>query len=514
MSTQDQGPGSAPRTFPRGLRSRALSLGLGLALALPACGAGDEPQPTPMDPEAGFLDVRASAVVGPDYPARMFYSFRPRDLDPEHAPLAVFFNGGPGAATSGVLMAYGTGPKTLDPHGAVDQPPIDNPASWTRFANLLYLDERQAGFSHGVGEAGACQLGPAIFTSDAAEFLGALLDFLDAHPALRANPVVIVGESFGGIRSTMMLHLLQTYAGDPDGPIPDLPDVAVQVPWLKDRIQAHFDAVAGHPAGAQSPKEVARQFGTQVLIQPDIAGRLQHDVAQPLAQQDPDLIAYYADPESPEGQAAKAQAEADLRAGEHAAQQIRDPAGFEALVGVAPEAVVGLGPKTRGSSFRVFLAEDAATLAEKEAALRGKLGDLGADDAYWMPYAPACQGGEIGEITGDQRTAIAFLRLLRRTATFITDARFDGVVYSEGLPALFGMASLDVTIDRTVPAGAARPGELRFHNYVDPETGATLPLSIRFPLYDAYHEVSVGAPVPFAEDVEAWLRATALPGAY
>ena len=70
----------------------------------------------------------------------MFYSFRPCEVDPARAPLVVFFNGGPGAATTGVLMAYGTGPTTLDPVAEVEAPPVANPASWTRFANLLYLE--------------------------------------------------------------------------------------------------------------------------------------------------------------------------------------------------------------------------------------------------------------------------------------------------------------------------------------------------------------------------------------
>ena len=468
-----------------------------------AGGAGGSP--ATWTAEAGYLDVRPASVAGPAYPARMFYSFRPCDADPSRAPLVVFFNGGPGAATTGVLMAYGTGPTTLDPVAEVDAPPVANPASWTRFANLLYLDERQAGFSHGVGESGECVPGKAMFLTDAAEFVGAVLDFLDAHEAIRGNSVVLTGESYGGLRAPMMLHLLQTYAGDPGGPIADLPEPATHVPWLAARVQAHFDAVTGGPAGPLAPSAVARQFGWQVLIQPGIAGFLQAQIADPLARKDPDTATFFADLDGLDTPEANALRAADARVSDHVARQIRDPSGFTSLVGVAPEDIVGLGAATRGPSFRLLPPGDPATLPTEEAALRARIGDLGPNDTYWLPWAAACMEGEIG---GDGRTLQAFVRELPRTATFITDARFDGLVYSEGLPALFTLVGLDASVDRSAPAGAARPGEIRLAHLADAETGAARDVAIRFPIYDAYHEVSVGAPAPFADDVRAWLAET------
>jgi carboxypeptidase C (cathepsin A) len=135
-------------------RGRASLLSLLPAAFVAACspaGSPSEPAPSVEVPaEAGYIEVPPQ-VSGAADRARMFYAFRPADAHPERAPLLVFFDGGPGTATSGLLLPFGTGPKTLrvDDLGAG---PVDNPASFTRFANLLYLDERDTGFSYELGE--------------------------------------------------------------------------------------------------------------------------------------------------------------------------------------------------------------------------------------------------------------------------------------------------------------------------------------------------------------------------
>jgi hypothetical protein len=117
-------------------------------------------------------------------------------------------------------------------------------------------------------------------------------------------------------------------------------------------------------------------------------------------------------------------------------------------------------------------------------------------DAYWLPRALPC-----GPFEGDDKSLHAFGDILPRTHTFITNARHDGVVYTEALPIFFSTATgTEVTLDQTAPVGAARPGEIRF-------AGETLQATIRFPTYESGHAVTVGAPAAFAEDVEAWLIA-------
>lgn len=105
--------------------------------------------------DAGFVDiapVEYSLLYAPSQQwekrksdaAKLFYSFVPADKDPKHTPLFLFFNGGPGAATTSSLRARGTGPVQINElTGEIE----NNPHSWSRLGNLLYVDARHAGFS-------------------------------------------------------------------------------------------------------------------------------------------------------------------------------------------------------------------------------------------------------------------------------------------------------------------------------------------------------------------------------
>lgn len=68
-------------------------------------------------------------------------------------------------------------------------------------------------------------------------FIRVLLRFLVAHPNLQRNRVVIVGESYGGIRSTVMLHILLHYQDYGNG------RSIYQDPSLVQEIQNHYNHV-------------------------------------------------------------------------------------------------------------------------------------------------------------------------------------------------------------------------------------------------------------------------------
>lgn len=206
--------------------------------------------------------------------ARMWYSFQPADNPGSAAPLFVFFNGGPGSATSTVLMSMGTGRLTLDPAMNTDPATIANPVSWTRLGHLLYIDARQTGFSYNISsenledssnlfrEFNAQNYNPFL---DAGDFIRCLLRFLEGHPDLQANPVILVGESFGGIRATTMLHILLHPAGYGDG------SEFFQDAALVEEILGHYRTVFPEFSNNDpSPAEITRQFRGQVLIQPTV----------------------------------------------------------------------------------------------------------------------------------------------------------------------------------------------------------------------------------------------------
>ncbi|MFO0616217.1 MAG: hypothetical protein U0414_26725 [Polyangiaceae bacterium] len=461
-------------------------------------GGGGGGAPPAMQAEAGFIEVPPATVAGPNFSSRMFYWFQPAKVDPANAPVVLLFNGGPGAATTSILGPYGTAAKRLDPDGADDAPPIDNPDAYTEFANLLYVDERMTGFSYGLSPSGApaCLGTDAFYVQDAGDFAFALLTFLDSHPALADNPVVVMGESYGGTRAPMLLHMLRNYATPLDPPIPGFPDVPTFLPWLRDKVQAHFDALTPNDVHARTPDEVTAQFGWMVLIQPNFFGMQQFMFQDPLLKADPDFAAYF---QAPADTLDPYDVRKPIAFLDHLDAQVkstvRDPTRLADLLGVSLEDIHGLAAADRGDAFRFFDLDDPAALATAEAPLRAVLGELGPKDAYWEPLQGVCH-----PTLGDVNTANALLRLLPHLHTFVTNARYDSVVYTEAIGPLFDQGTTyTVTLEPT-PASASRPGELHF---VDDAKD----FRVRFPTYEAGHEVTVSAWKEFGADLREWLVA-------
>lgn len=223
-------------------------------------------------PEAGLLEVPARDFVqegraGRSPVHRVFYSFHPAERSPDKRPLLVFLNGGPGSATMPYLFAQ-TGPKTPLQEGV-----SDNPASYARDFNLLYIDAPFTGFSYSPSTSTS----PADHLEDreAGIVLEVVLGFLARHPLLERAQVAFVGESYGGTRALLMAERLLSY--------PELADPEVKANkfagtssvyfdlGLYEVIKKHFARTRPELQGAElTPEQVAEQFGWQILIQPGL----------------------------------------------------------------------------------------------------------------------------------------------------------------------------------------------------------------------------------------------------
>jgi len=243
------------------------------------------------------LALRSSA-------ARIWYSFHPADQDCEEKPLFIFFNGGPCGATSSGLWSFNTSKMTLDTsleNGGDEF--IPNPVSWTRLGNLLHVDSRQAGFSYNLmtspqdWEERFKEFNAQNFNIfiDAADFIRVLLRFLSDHPEIQKNPVIITGESYGGIRSNIMLHILLNYKDYANG------KEIYQDYDLVDKIQAHYDTVFPEYTNQTVPPEViTTQFNHQILIQPAVSYSNQHLVTGKILEQEGSIIYQIAEEEGVE----------------------------------------------------------------------------------------------------------------------------------------------------------------------------------------------------------------------
>ncbi len=460
--------------------------------------------PVALGPEAGFLAVAQhpiSIFVGADElkgtapPSRLWYAFRPADDAPETRPLAVFFNGGPGASTA-TLFGFNTGPSTLDPDVVGDAEIAANPHSWTRFANLLYIDPAETGFSYNLALAdGTRPKLPFVPEHDAAVMVQALLAFLARHPAIEANPVLLVGESWGGVRAALMGHQLLFPGELVDSPV-------YRSAQLQAAVIGHHTRVA--PGSApEEPATGARQFGHRVLIQPTIITGSREGSEIPWttpteAGELNDCVADYDPFKCNESSGWWTPRFNSMK------QRLVRPDILGQALAVELGTIEWMYAAARADAYPRWPLTGSE--ASDQAALAELFGPLPKDDPYYLSYfiRDALPNAFYEAHPGYARL---FVRTLPYVRTFVTHAAKDTVVYSLDLPAqLAWHAELVASaVHDEAPVGdEPRPGRIVVE--YQPATGlSSLTHEIRFPRYAASgHMVTVGAAAELLADVEAW----------
>ena len=556
---------------------RFLAVCLGLTLFSPPA-----PAQSPFPNESGYMTIEPvtfyfhagsyfNRLSLKSSTARIWYSFQSADKEGSDTPVFVFFNGGPGSATSSGLMSMCTSRYTLDNRAERGgNAYIPNPVSWTALGHLLYIDAREAGFSYNLTDRPQDELkrlqefNAQNFNSftDAADFIRVLLRVLAARPSLRSRPVVIVGESYGGVRATAMLHLLLNYADYGNG------RETFQDPALVDEIQAHWDSAFPQYAGQTVPADViARQFGNQVLIQPALTFEYQTEVTEEMLHKpgsvlykigeetgvpyDPAKYPDYFDFVDAAGRDyyiySKPKEWLDGFFG-NAAILLRTIRNLSLVTGSNAAAVPEFYASARANAYRVI--ETNAVSAAEEAsvspsiramflrparletppaefepgdveAVFGKLqpwdryflGTNGyANWAFHVSNVALARGYDIH--SWEPRYGRMFLENVGRVNTFITDAALDLVVYAAAIPA--SLAKHDDILASALHdtrGGEARPGKivLTYRPAAFPRAAGLTTRTIRFPIYEnSCHAVSLTQPQDLFADVSAWLRENGL----
>ncbi|UCH98032.1 MAG: hypothetical protein JSV88_14590, partial [Candidatus Aminicenantes bacterium] len=514
--------------------------------------------------------------------ARIWYSFQPADQDPGEKPLFIFFNGGPGGATSDGLMSLNTARMTLDTtleNGGDEF--IPNPVSWSRMGNLLYVDARLTGFSYnlmnspGDGNARFREFNAQNFNIffDAADFIRLLLEFLSDHPELQDNPVIIVGESYGGVRSTVMLHILLNYKDYANG------IEMYQDDDLVEKIQAHYDAVfPGYNNQTVPPEIIARQFSHQILIQPAISAGYQHQVAGEMFEQEGSVIFQVAREEGlqyvpcwqkPSDSNCNPRDNALIFIDQvarrdyynytkpkdwlwdiffNAARLLSFTNNLMMVTGVDVTGIPLLYASARTNAYKlnqdlnvdtqmdkhasfeqlIFrdMARKAAKLAAEEPGdMRWVFGALQPWDRYFLSLnydANSAFHWNIALYRGydvdyySPRCGRMFLKNVAHVNTFITNGAYDLVVYSRAIPgslALHYDILESVIHDAGEPGSEDRPGRIILNYNPDafPGINDLYTRTIKFPLYAfSSHAVSINQPQELFADVLAWLTDTGL----
>lgn len=138
------------------------------------------------------------------YTAYVAKSGRPR-------PLTFAFNGGPGAASAYLHLGF-AGPRLLDfgPHGndGATARLKDNPESWLRFTDLVFIDPVGTGWSRAAGNAGDFY-GVEQDANAIAKVIALYVQRADRTSAAK----YLLGESYGGFRAAKVAAALKDEQG-------------------------------------------------------------------------------------------------------------------------------------------------------------------------------------------------------------------------------------------------------------------------------------------------------------
>ncbi|MEM9460565.1 MAG: hypothetical protein AAGF11_40730 [Myxococcota bacterium] len=443
-------------------------------------------------PEAGFFELMSYPYAWEDLARtsarqRVWYSFWPADDEPSTRPLVLLFNGGPGSST-GLLFGSNTAPYTLDPERTDSVMPTDLP--WTQQFNLLYVDAPSTGFSYNLPLDDGTQIPVSIDPEqDASAFISVLLRFLARHPALQYNPVIILGESYGGVRGTLMLQQLLDYETLVDG-------VSIyQNESVYGEIERHLAGLYPETCGVGVTREqVAAQFGHFVSVQGVVAGAPQLTepfVPSPLCLPGGDI--YHCN--RPDGWLFGVSAEIGAR--------LRQPDILDTVLGADPRTIAWMHADARQGAYGREVVAD-------ESEMVSIFGPLGPGDAFYVDLNFAVNSplpGSRNFWANDM--ADIFLRVVAGADVLATDARLDTVVPVQTLAPVLSdrvMAVTSVVHDLAPRPGVDRPGWFQVE-YVPgwAPDGVTM-AEIRAPLYEeAGHTVPLDDPEFLLEDITAWL---------
>jgi carboxypeptidase C (cathepsin A) len=124
-------------------------------------------------------------------------------------PLSFAFNGGPGAASAFLNLGL-VGPRRLDfgadGRSASDSKLVDNPDTWLRFTDLVFVDPIGTGWSRTVKGDDAKDFWSVSRDADS---VAKVISLYVARNNRAASPIYLVGESYGGFRAAKVARVLQ-----------------------------------------------------------------------------------------------------------------------------------------------------------------------------------------------------------------------------------------------------------------------------------------------------------------
>ncbi len=189
--------------------------GSGVLRLLPADSVTEHTIQTP----EGKLAYTATAGTLPLYGqsgeqiASVFYTAYVKKNAGPNRPITFAFNGGPGAASAFLHLGL-AGPRILDlgPHArdAARAQLIDNPDTWLRFTDLVFIDPIGTGWSRTVKPDDA----KAFWSVEGdADSMAKAVALYVAKNGRDGSPKYLLGESYGGFRAAKVARKLESEQG-------------------------------------------------------------------------------------------------------------------------------------------------------------------------------------------------------------------------------------------------------------------------------------------------------------
>ncbi|MFO0547204.1 MAG: hypothetical protein U0271_02385 [Polyangiaceae bacterium] len=454
-------------------------------------------------PEAGFLelpgvDYSSYHGAGQSPRQRVWYSFQPAESSPADKPLLLLFNGIAGPALG--VLAFNTGHYTFDSTYTNGADFAENPSRWTDFANVLYIDEPGAGYSYNLPRADGSSP-PVDFDAyaQAGDYLRIVFRFLARHPQLANAPIVIAGESGGGVRGTYMTKIMLDYTSLLGGDTYTDAELYEEIAGFLHTRRTDIDPADWTPA------DIVQVFTHQIFIDPYFT-HYQWDYWMTL--QGPETPGCDPDPDPLDCSETPAEAQVVF---DHLVHVATDPTLFSQVLRCDVTSIEWLYASARTGAYERH--EFANGTPADQTALVAVFGELEPQDSYYV-FSPNDTrftwdlGPAFAGLEENQEHGLVALRTFVDVPTFVTnglyDLRFNAKFIPEALAGYTDVLSASV-LNPTEPLGAARPGqfELTYVAGLPYFDGGTI--IIPNPVYAAGHSVSHHAPAELKADVQAFL---------
>ena len=381
------------------------------------------------------------------------------------------------------------------------------------------------GFSYPIANSDGTKFDIGIdLDRDAGIFDRVILRFLKRHPEILNNRVMIVGESYGGTRATLMLQYLFNYASVVGvGPYIDL--------QLNNDETDYFTSVFGTPT--PSAVQIQSKFGHQVLLEPVVAGKDQItalpgvDPAFPLPScMSPHCAAMIPGGSgTPDSPPTCSRDDCDLPWGwsdnleEMAATNLLDPAILSKAVGANVRTIEWMKASSRKAAYGRGTADGTVISAPN---MNVTFGVLNAEDNYFVTLNDWVLNGYPDARQFDSEgagllNATSFANNLHNGVfTFISVAKHDANVWTPEIPVAiealrqqnpqtFGQLVFKIAYDPSANNGLARPGSMSlWYN----ATGSDSRLVTMPHAYESGHTIPMRDPGSLLADVKQWYNNT------